>query len=932
MSTEQKNGSRKTFLEKYSELVVKKWKLFLTIGIIITLIAFAGIYFLKLNLTYYSLLPDNSQKVSDLKKISKNFPSASNIFVVIESKNKEYLIKAIKEISEELKKSYLIEYVKNVYSKIDTNFIKNNLLLFLNQGDSKNFNFNFDSSTTTLSTLSLLNSNIETNLLNKNSFTRLEKNKINYSLDNFNKFLSFLVKNGFLNSDQTSSQLLSLLKSNSPSESIYNNISNILDTVFLPDKYLINKDEDMALLMVQPKFTIEDYLHFTPGVLAIEKAVKKVGKNIGVKVGLTGLIVVAKDEMVTSEKGLELSTFIALLLILILLIINFRSISLPLLSSIPLVIGIIWTIGFTGIIIGKLNIITAMYMIALLGLGIDFAIHLLTAFVFERENHNFTKSIILSFKKSGRGIITGALTTAVAFFSLYIAKSNLIKELGLVAGIGILSELLAMFMFIPILLKIRNNKIERKGKVDPITIKKSKYELIFTKHLGNSIKKRYYLYIIISLIVVLVTGINLNRVKIQTNLMEMEAKGLESIELQTKLEKKFEMTPDGMFIISNNIKETQNLTKKLSRIDSIGYVDSISLFLPSKEDQTKSIEKANLLRNQIEKYNKLINSSPDLNTLLYFYSTFSGKGKNTLRKDEINNFKSNIIKLANIANYGELNSLKANLNKIFDNDQNYKLFSLFLEKGIMNYFYPLTKIKAITIDDLPQSIKETYFSNDKKYNLISLFPKKNLWIEKNRNEFVNEIEKITDKATGMILVADVLSNIAKKDGIIASIAAIIAIFIIILLDFKNIQLTIFTLFPLLFAIASLLGIMAIFKIKFDFVNIIAIPLLIGMGVDDAIHFAHRYKIEGKGYMDLVVERIGKAVTLTTLTTIFGFLSFVPSPMRAMKSTGIVLSLAMALAWFYSIFFFPAFLIFVNEKLHINIDSYFNKLNKKNQNK
>jgi predicted RND superfamily exporter protein len=108
--------------------------------------------------------------------------------------------------------------------------------------------------------------------------------------------------------------------------------------------------------------------------------------------------------------------------------------------------------------------------------------------------------------------------------------------------------------------------------------------------------------------------------------------------------------------------------------------------------------------------------------------------------------------------------------------------------------------------------------------------------------------------------------------------------------------------------------MAVAGIKFDFINIIAIPLLIGIGIDDAVHINHRYLLEGKGQIDRVVGKTGRAVLLTSLTTIIGFASFIPSIMRAMRSTGIVLSIAMALAFLFSILFYPSVLVIMAEKL------------------
>ena len=138
-------------------------------------------------------------------------------------------------------------------------------------------------------------------------------------------------------------------------------------------------------------------------------------------------------------------------------------------------------------------------------------------------------------------------------------------------------------------------------------------------------------------------------------------------------------------------------------------------------------------------------------------------------------------------------------------------------------------------------------------------------------------------------------------------------FIILLLDFRNLKLTLLTFIPLICSIIALFGIMGLTGIKFDFVNIIAIPLLIGIGIDDAVHISHRYRMEGAGSMALTISRTGTAVLLTTITTVIGFGSFIPSIMRAMRSTGIVLSVAMTLAFVYSVMLHPTLLVLVRER-------------------
>ena len=233
----------------------------------------------------------------------------------------------------------------------------------------------------------------------------------------------------------------------------------------------------------------------------------------------------------------------------------------------------------------------------------------------------------------------------------------------------------------------------------------------------------------------------------------------------------------------------------------------------------------------------------------------------------------------------------------------------------------MASTEKISFDMLPTNIHDAFISEDGNSFLISISPTQNPWETAYRNIFTEQISSITDKATGMILVGDQLIDMAQNDGISASILALFVITIILLIDFRNIKLVLVTMLPLISSFIVLFGIMTITGLKFDFINIIVVPLLIGIGIDDAVHIDHRYIIEGDGKMKKVIALTGTALLLTTLTTIFGFASFIPSPMRAMKSTGIVLSLAMAIAFINSVLFHPSLLIIIREKLGWKIKSW-----------
>ena len=624
----------------------------------------------------------------------------------------------------------------------------------------------------------------------------------------------------------------------------------VLDKYLSGESYMLSNDGRMGLFVIEPAFTMEDIGIMVEGVNLIEGAVKRIAFENGVNGGLTGLTVVGRDEMATSEKGLAGSSLAALILILALMIFTFRMFSAPLVSGIPLVIGILWTIGLAGFIIHRLNIITAMYMVVLLGLGIDYAIHLLTAFVQERdEGAHFEDAVVGALGKSGSGIIIGALTSAAAFFMLMTAKTEMVSELGIVAGLGILSELSAMLMLIPPILSFRNYRKEKKGKQERAIFKKVSFSAHAASGLGRILVKSPLLIAVVMVCVVTGFAFYSGKVSIETNIMNMEAKGLESIRLQNEMTKEFGMAPDGLSVIEDNLSDVKVLSRKLEKLSSVKRVESIAPYVVTDEEWKERLP-------EIKKLKALLKDE--------------GKTDNVINKE----LREQLLKMASE--------------------------------------------EKVDINMVPASIRDSYVSADGDRFLLSIIPTKNPWDGEFRKIFTSQIETVTPKATGMILAGDQLSNMAKADGLHSSIAAVIAIFIILLMDFKNLKLASVTLIPLAASFLVLFGIMGIFNIKFDFINIIAVPLLIGIGIDDAVHINHRYLLEGNGSMARVIGKTGTALLLTSLTTIIGFASFIPSPMRAMKSTGIVLSLAMAIAFINSVLLHPAVLVIMAEKLKFNI--------------
>lgn len=876
--------------------------------LIVTVIMIIGASTVKMEMSFFSILPDHTEKFRDLKTIMDEFPFASNMIVVLDAKNikdkdktKEVLIKTVDEITDELYKNN--EYVTSVLGRVNTDIIKNHGLMLTKSEDIKRFNDLYKQGGL-LPLITNLNNDLE---------KEYSGNEENLKDD------EAMASNQFRNIERILELIHKSLSGNLPADT---EVDNVISDYLYGENYFFNKDYTQATMYVLPNFVIEDLAKLVPGVNSVESTVLEIAEKNGITAGLTGLCTVSRDEMVTSSNGFLLSLTIAAILILSLLIVVLKMRSVPIIIGIPLFTGIIWTIGITGFVFNRLNLVTAMYMIALIGLGVDYAIHIMTNFVIEKEEGaDYKKALEITYNETGKGIITGALTTAAAFLALLVSDTKMLQELGFIAGLGIICELLATLIIIPMLISIRESRLK------PEVQRNIKVKAAIASGFGSLVVKNHRIIIVITVVAAGILSFKVNDVQIQGNLMEMEAKGLKSIALQDEMVEEFEMAPDVLMVLTNSLAETKELEKRLKKLSSVKSVDSIASYLPTPDEYSNRIP---LIENFKENLRKRIIEKPEKELLV----------------DQIIRLEANLLELSELSYISGMQKMTNTLNSvtgfnndnekikdsIFDNlvsilsEENYNMESfhqlqMIFDTKLTERLLTMSNTEKVTLSMIPDNIKTSFISKGRDKYLISISPTRNPWHKDFRQRHKNQIESVTQKATGMILASDELATMTRVDGVKTSLLALSIVLILLIIDFRNIKLALMTVIPLILSFISLFSVMALTGIEFDFINIIAIPLLIGIGIDDAVHINHRYLHEGSGSMKKVIKHAGSAVLLTSLTTTIGFASFIPSPMTGLSLSGIVFSCAIMFAFTFSILFYPSLLIMVSEEWKLNINPW-----------
>lgn len=219
----------------------------------------------------------------------------------------------------------------------------------------------------------------------------------------------------------------------------------------------------------------------------------------------------------------------------------------------------------------------------------------------------------------------------------------------------------------------------------------------------------------------------------------------------------------------------------------------------------------------------------------------------------------------------------------------------------------------VTLQDIPDGIRNQYVGKSGKNFLISIFPKQNVWEIDYLKRFSNELASIDPRATGLPPIFNTLMDEIGADGLLATKLAIFVIFIVLLIDFRSIKKVLLAMIPLVVGVVWMVGVMEISGLQITLLNIMAIPMIIGIGIDDGVHIVHRYQIEGRDAHQPVFASTGRAILLTSITTMLGFGSLWFATYRGLGSMGIALFIGVGMCFFATVIVIPVLIGMLRKK-------------------
>lgn len=602
-----------------------------------------------------------------------------------------------------------------------------------------------------------------------------------------------------------------------------------------------------------------------------------------VEFGLTGMPVLEWDESLASQLDMQRATYFSLAGVAIVFVIGFGSWRLPLCAIVCLAISLIWTVGLAALVLGHLNLFSIAFGAILAGLGIDYAIHVLTRFqslVHEDATISLPQAFETSIAHCGCGIVSGALTTAVAFIAAVFTPFRGIAELGIITAIGVIVCMAVTLIVLPAIVGWQSSQFlaSKKGlRSHWLTVSSG------PRWLSQSMSTVNWLAIAsprTSLfacgVFTIACGWFARSTFYDHNLLNLQAADAKSVQVEHELIRR--SGPSTWFAVSvaDSPRQARMLRERFLKLPTVARVEEVGSLVEVPMDLST--------RAQLVEYCRTTADALASHSQLAAF-TSAEKQRTNFAVTPATYAANSLGHFFPAEMFSSLNSLSQSITQ-------------------MSVGAPPQ------ITDLPEPVQSRMVSHDHSAFLLRIFAKDDIWQRENLELFVRELERVDPKVTGHPVQTYYASAELQNSYLHAGLYALLLVLALLMLDLGSVRLVLIAMIPVMLSGLQLLGILGWLGIPFNAANMIVLPLIIGIGIDDGIHIVHEFKRASPRFQ--LSSASSASILLTSATTMIGFGCIAFSDHRGLQSLGIVLVLGVGLCLVNSLLVLPPVLVFVSK--------------------
>ncbi|WP_224363396.1 efflux RND transporter permease subunit [Hyalangium versicolor] len=617
---------------------------------------------------------------------------------------------------------------------------------------------------------------------------------------------------------------------------------------------LASADGKEVYLFIKPAGTAAD-LDFARKFVDDSKAmaVEVAQRYPGVVVDATGNFQSRIEEDAVMRRDLSNAGLLSAALAVALILLATRRVSALAVVGLPVMVGVLLTFAFAQVAIGHLNVVTGFLVAILIGLGIEYGVHLAMRYWEERQHQDVHGALSEAVRGTFAGALTSAITNAAAFLVLLLAQFHAFQQFGLLAGMGVMLAVLAAYGMGPALLSIaerlRPFRRQTAGEASPASAPHS------SPREGMGPRWPTGLVVGVALAVVAFAGFSAfmaPRLGFETDMRKLKGDSPSS-RLDDHITAQLGTPLNPAILLVDNLEQARTVRQVISDVQERHGADSVFLRSASLVDLIPTDVQRR--QQELDNMRVLLAKLPD----------------EFLADPRVKSFQA----MLDAKPYG-LEQLPVEARRRFEALDGKGMF-LLLFPSVSNYDTRDLHRWATQLDEVVEGARA------KGIDLSVL--------DSNR-------------------IASRIFSLVRGDGPFILAAAAVVVFLAIFASLRSFKRALLVAGPLFLGMVCLAGGMYLFDVQLNFINAVVLPNLLAIAVDNSVHLFHRYEEEGPGSLGHVVRHTGLAAVVATLSNAAGYGALLVASHQGLRSIGQIALLGVVCTFLGTTVFFPALLALI----------------------
>jgi len=630
-----------------------------------------------------------------------------------------------------------------------------------------------------------------------------------------------------------------------------------------------------------------DYAALMPGEKAsdfIRETARALGLSpqYGVTVRLTGLVPMADEEFGSIADGAGLNALGTSLIVLFIIWRALKSGRIVLSVALSVVAGLAATAAVGLMMVGALNLISVAFAVLFVGIGVDFGIQFSVRYRAERyKEPQFHKALTQAAAKSGRPLALAAAATAAGFYSFLPTDYRGVSELGLIAGTGMFIAFFSAITVLPALLTLFRPPPEQEAVG---------YQ--FLAPVDRFMANHRYVIVIGTLLVALGGTPLLRHLHFDFNPLNLRSPKVESVATLLDLMKDPNTDTSTINVLAPSLAATPPIMARLQQLPEVARVTSLESFIPEDQEEKLALI-APVAKSLLPLIDPAREKEPPTDADNVAEMERAAAAFDVTAAGQTGKGADDARRLA-----AALRKLAAAPPAVRDAAREALVPSLDM---MLNLLRASLTARKVTVADIPPDLTRNWVSADGRAR-IEVAPSGNSNDNATLIRFAKAVRSVDPNAMGEPIAVQESGDTVVKAFIEAGVWALISISVLLFIVLRRISDVLLTLVPLLLAGVVTLEITVLIGLPLNFANIIALPLLLGLGVAFKIYFVMAWRA---GTTNLLQSSLTRAVFFSAMTTATAFGSLWMSKHPGTSSMGKLLALSLVCTLAAAILFQPA---------------------------